>query len=89
MFFGTIDTHKPWVGHEPWLSKYDPEPYRGYFKKKVSPRHLGMVRGSMRCVQVPKPRDLKRINAIYDSDVSYQDQQLGVVLDQLDEWGIL
>ena len=88
LFLGTIDTHKPWVGHEPWLSRYDTKPYRGPFLRKVRPREIGITPGSMRCVQKPPRRDLERIQAIYDSDVSYQDAQLGVVLDMLDKWGI-
>ena len=88
LFMGTIDTHKPWIGREPWLSRYDPEPYRGPHKKRVSPKNLGMAPGTMRCAEMPRPRDLVRINAIYDSGVSYQDQQLGRFYAQLEDWGI-
>jgi choline-sulfatase len=88
LFLGSIDTHKPWIGHEPWLSRYDPEPYSGIHQRAAWPRNLGMTQGSMKCVETPEPRDLARINAIYDSDVSYQDQQLGRLMDQLEAWGI-
>jgi arylsulfatase A-like enzyme len=33
-------------------------------------------------------RDIRRIVALYDSNVSYQDQQLGILLDKLAEWGV-
>lgn len=89
LFLGTIDTHKPWIGREPWLTKYDPEPYSGVHERAAWPINLGMTIGSMKCDQVPEPRDLTRINAIYDSDVSYQDQQIGQLLDRLEEWGIM
>ncbi|HKE19438.1 MAG TPA: sulfatase [Kofleriaceae bacterium] len=88
LFVGTIDTHKPWVGHEPWLSQYDPDEYEGPFLYAARARDLGIKRGSMRCTRTPGERDLERINAIYDSDVSYQDRVLGQFLDKLDRWGI-
>jgi arylsulfatase A-like enzyme len=88
LFVGTIDTHKPWVGHEPWLSRYDPEPYSGLFMTAAWPGDLGIRRGSMSCTRVPRARDLARISAIYDSDVSYQDSVLGAMLDEIDRQGI-
>ena len=88
LFVGTIDTHKPWVGHQPWLGRYDPEPYAGVFASAAWPGDLGIKPGSMACTRVPAPRDLARISAIYDSDVSYQDSVLGAMLDQLDREGI-
>ncbi len=88
LFVGTIDTHKPWVGHEPWLSRYDPQPYAGVFASAAWPGDLGIKPGSMACTRVPAARDLARISAIYDSDVSYQDSVLGAMLDELDRHGI-
>ena len=37
------------------------------------------------CVETPKPRDLDRLLAIYDSDVSYQDNQVGEFIKKLSE----
>ncbi len=88
LFLGTIDTHKPWIAYEPWISEYDPGPYKGKFKRKVSGGMLGMVPKVKGCVDVPAKRDLQRLLAIYDSDVSYQDDYVGKMLAKLDEWGI-
>ncbi|HTE50972.1 MAG TPA: sulfatase [Kofleriaceae bacterium] len=88
LFVGTIDTHKPWIGHQPWLAQYDPGAYRGAFELAAHAGDLGIKRGSMRCTRTPNPRDLLRINAIYDSDVSYQDKVLGDLLTKLDQWDI-
>jgi arylsulfatase A-like enzyme len=88
LFIGTIDTHKPWIGHEPWLSRYSPGKYKGPFLRAAHAGDLGIKRGSMRCTRTPSERDLARIHAIYDSDVSYQDSVLGKMLDKLDAWGI-
>ncbi len=88
-FFGTIDTHKPWIGHEPWLSRYDPSPYEGKFKEAAWPGALGIKRGSMKCTDIPKPRDLKRIHAIYDSALSFQDAHLDKFLTWLKTHNVL
>lgn len=88
LFIGTIDTHKPWIGRQPWLDRYDTEPYKGKHKEAAWPGDLGLKKGSMKCVQMPKKRDLKRINAIYDSNVSFQDAELGRFLETLKDWGI-
>ena len=88
LFLGTIDTHKPWIAYEPWISRYDPEPYKGKFKDQASGGLLGMIPKVQGCVEVPNDRDLARLLAIYDSDVSYQDDHVGKLLAQLDEWGI-
>jgi arylsulfatase A-like enzyme len=84
-FYGTIDNHKPWVGHQPWLDRYDPEPYRGKFTKAAWPGDLGVVRGSMKCTDVPRRRDLERINAIWDSALSFQDSYLDEMMTWLEE----
>ena len=88
LFLGTIDTHKPWIARKPWIDRYDTKPYDGKHKEAAWPGDLGLVKGSMSCRRVPKERDLERINAIYDSNVSFQDQELGRFLETLEKWGI-
>ncbi len=88
LFIGTIDNHKPWIGHEPWLSQYDPEPYRGPFERKATGESLHIPPHTMQCPWTPGERDMKRLFAIYDSDISYQDHVIGELVDQLAEWGI-
>ena len=85
LYLGTIDTHVSWRAKEPWFSKYDPEPYTGRFKVEASGVDMGKVAaGSLKI----SDRDKKRIIAIYDSNVSYQDQQVGALLAKLKEWGV-
>ncbi|HUH04079.1 MAG TPA: sulfatase-like hydrolase/transferase, partial [Kofleriaceae bacterium] len=87
-FIGTIDTHKPWYGHEPWLSRYDPGPYKGRFQDKVLSAQLGIARGTHLCTWKVPPREMQRIHAIIDSAISFQDAQLGRLIEQLEAWGI-
>ena len=88
LFIGTIDTHKPWVAREPWISKYDPKPYKGKFERIVWGGAVGVKKGRMISTERQSPRDLERILALYDCGVSYQDLYVGKLLDKLDEWGI-
>jgi arylsulfatase A-like enzyme len=64
----------------PWIAKYDTEPYNGPFVKVCSDPQLDkIVAGKLAITD----RDKTRIIALYDSDVSYNDQQFGRLLDLL------
>jgi arylsulfatase A-like enzyme len=80
LYLGTIDAHVSWRAHAPWIDKYDPEPYSGPFQKAcLDPQLDKIVGGKMGVTE----RDKTRIVALYDSDVSYNDQQLGALLKEL------
>ncbi|RMH38363.1 MAG: hypothetical protein D6689_19780 [Deltaproteobacteria bacterium] len=85
LYLGTIDTHVSWRAKEPWISRYDPEPYRGRFGKMASGTVVDKIAaGAIK----PSPRDIDRLRALYDSNVSYQDALVGKLFDTLDAWGI-
>ncbi|MEO8702495.1 MAG: sulfatase [Kofleriaceae bacterium] len=88
LFFGTIDTHGPWIARKPWIDIYSPGPYNGPFVDFGTAKDLGFKPGSMGCGIIPPPADIERLRAIYDSAISYQDKQIGRVVDQLKAWGI-
>jgi arylsulfatase A-like enzyme len=88
MFMGTIDTHAVWVARKPWIDIYSPPPYSGPFAERGDPVALGFRPNSMGCHVIPSAKDIERLRAIYDSCVSYHDQQLGRLVDQLKSWGI-
>ncbi|HEX9104868.1 MAG TPA: sulfatase [Polyangia bacterium] len=80
MYLGTIDAHVSWRAHAPWIAKYDPEPYAGPFIKAcLDPQLDKIVAGKLPVTD----RDKTRIVALYDSDVSYNDQQFGKLVDLL------
>jgi arylsulfatase A-like enzyme len=85
---GTVDSHAPWIARRPWIDEYSPPPYDGPFQEQATADVLGLRRGSMGCGNVPPPREIERLRAIYDSTISYQDAQLGRVIAQLRSWGI-
>jgi len=85
LYLGTIDTHVSWRAKQPWMSKYDPGPYKGRFKVEASGVDMGKVAlGHIKVTQ----RDIVRIVALYDSNVSYQDGQVAVLLDKLARWKV-
>lgn len=88
LFFGTIDTHAPWIARKPWIDIYSPGPYNGPFKHYGTAKDLGFRPGSMGCAIIPPPADVERLRAIYDSAISYQDRELGRFIAQLKSWGI-
>ena len=84
LYMGMIDTHVSWVGREPWFSKYDPEPYTGKYVKQLS----GIDADASASGKVSfSERDKKRIVAMYDSCVSYQDDLIAKYFEQLKAWG--
>lgn len=88
LFLGTIDTHGPWVARKPWIDLYSPGPYHGPFVEFGTAKELGITPTSMGCAIIPPPADIERLRAIYDSAVSYIDQQVGRLVAQLKAWGI-
>ena len=88
LFFGTIDTHGPWIARKPWIDIYSPGPYNGPFKEFGTAKDLGFKPGSMGCSIIPPKEDIERLRAIYDSAISYQDRELGRFIEQLKDWGI-
>src|SRR6185369_4142045 len=86
LFLGTIDTHGPWVARKPWIDIYSPGPYHGPFQEFGTAKDLGIRPDSMGCGILPPKEDIERLRAIYDSAISYHDQQLGRFVDQLKSW---
>jgi len=80
LYLGTIDAHVSWRAHQPWIGKYDPEPYSGPFVKACLDPQLDKIVGGKLGIN---ERDKTRIVALYDSDVSYNDQQFGKLLELL------
>ena len=85
LFVGTIDTHVSWRGKQPWLDRYDPGPYQGRFQTAATGFDVDRITAGELTVSA---RDKQRMIALYDSNVSYQDDLLAQALAQLEAWGI-
>jgi arylsulfatase A-like enzyme len=80
VYLGMIDTHVTWRAKSPWIEKYDGG-YKGRFSKEFGDEPNGF------------PTDVTdeekdHVRAIYDSNVSYQDDQLGKLVAKLKDWGV-
>ena len=80
IYLGLVDTHVPWKARQPWLDRYDPG-YQGRFEEAF---------GDHAVDGFPKDltdREQAHVRALYDSNVSYQDELLGRLIEQLGAWG--
>jgi arylsulfatase A-like enzyme len=85
LYLGSVDTHVSWRAKEPWFSRYDPRPYGGRFQTEANGQDVDRIGAGKLGVS---ERDKERIIALYDSNVSYQDDLLGKLLDKLTAWGV-
>ncbi len=80
LYLGFIDTHVTWRAKAPWIEKYDGG-YKGRFEKEFGDEPNGFPKDVT-------DREKDHIRAIYDSNVSYQDDQLGKLIEKLKAWGV-
>lgn len=81
LYVGLIDTHVTWRAKAPWIDKYDGG-YKGRFEKAF---------GDDGPEGLPKDmteREIDHVRALYDSNVSYQDDLLGKLIEKLTGWGV-
>jgi len=81
LYLGLIDTHVTWRAKSPWIEKYDPG-YKGKFATQFGDDGEGGVPKGL------TDREKDHVRALYDSNVSYQDDLLGKLNEKLAAWGI-
>ena len=82
MYLGLIDTHVTWRAKQPWLDKYDPG-YKGKFEQSYGDDGPGGSNG-----KGLSEKEQNHVRALYDSNISYQDELLGKLVEKLQSWGI-
>jgi arylsulfatase A-like enzyme len=82
LYLGLIDTHVTWRAKSPWMEKYDGG-YKGRFATEYGDDG---PHGSDGKDLTDKEKD--HVRALYDSNVSYQDDLLGQLVEKLKGWGI-
>ena len=82
LYLGFIDTHVTWRAKQPWMDKYDGG-YKGRFEKDYGDDGPGGSNG-----KDLTDREKEHVRALYDSNVSYQDDLLGQLIAKLEAWGI-
>ena len=87
VYLGTIDPHVPYDPPASFLKMYDKQPY-DYRKGPVKPRKTGYLLGDIKGKKVTMTdRDWFHLEALYDGEVSYNDDQLGKLWAELKKRG--
>lgn len=81
LYLGLIDTHVTWRAKSPWIEKYDPG-YKGRFEKSFGDDGPGGAPKDL------SEKEYEHVRALYDSNVSYQDDLLGKLVAKLQAWGV-
>lgn len=81
LYLGTIDTHVTWRAKSPWIEKYSPG-YSGRFEKAFGDDGPGGFAKDL------SDKEKEHVRALYDSNVSYQDDQLAKLIEKLKGWGV-
>ncbi|HEY5948791.1 MAG TPA: sulfatase-like hydrolase/transferase, partial [Kofleriaceae bacterium] len=82
LYLGLIDTHVTWRAKSPWIEKYDGG-YKGKFETSYGDDGKGGSNG-----KGLSEKEQNHVRALYDSNISYQDDLLGKLVEQLQSWGI-
>ncbi|MBK7536697.1 MAG: sulfatase-like hydrolase/transferase [Myxococcales bacterium] len=84
LYLGTIDTHVSWRAKKPWIEQYDPG-YKGRFEDTFSGEDAAKAAtGKITLTE----REKDHVRAIYDSNVSYQDDLLRQLIEKLTAAGV-
>jgi arylsulfatase A-like enzyme len=82
LYLGMIDTHVTWRAKQPWMDKYDGG-YKGRFATEYGDDGPNGSNGKDLI-----EKEQSHVRALYDSNVSYQDDLLGKLVEKLQGWGI-
>ncbi len=83
----TIDPHVSYNPPNKFLRMYYPGRYTGPVPRRVTGFYLErLITGKVR---LNRPDDLRRLKALYKGEVSYNDHWFGIMMEHLEEMGIL
>jgi len=84
LFLYYFDPHSWYDPPSPFDTKFDPD-YTGFLTPEIFGHGQDVVSGKITL----GPRDLEHLIALYDGEIAYWDQQLGLMLDDLEGRGLL
>ena len=85
-YIQTIDPHVPYDPPERLLKKYDPEPYDGPIRPRLTPQQVEDAKKGRLTLS---ERDRRRLRALYDAEIAYHDEEFGKFLERLRKLGVL
>ncbi len=85
LYVHTIDPHVPYIPPDDILARYDPEPYAGPVDFRRDRELLEKIKsGRLRLGE----RDRRRLEALYDGEITYHDAHFAAVLEGLERRGL-
>jgi choline-sulfatase len=86
LYVHTIDPHVPYIPPDDLLAQYDPDPYQGPVDFTRDRQVLEKIKvGKIQ----PNDRDKRRLEALYDGEITYHDLHFASILDGLEKRGLL
>jgi choline-sulfatase len=86
LYVHTIDPHVPYIPPDDLLERYDPGPYTGPVDFTRDRQILEKIKvGKLK----PDDRDRRRLEALYDGEITYHDLHFASILDGLADRGLL
>ena len=85
LYVHTIDPHVPYIPPDETLALYDPEPYEGPVDFTRDRELLEKVKSERLRLNA---RDRRRLEALYDAEITYHDTHFASILDGLERRGL-
>jgi choline-sulfatase len=86
LYVQTIDPHVPYIPPREFLEMYDAESYEGPVKGNETSKLLERVKAGQVTLTA---RDRRRLEALYDGEISYHDAHVPLLWNALEEKGVL
>jgi arylsulfatase A-like enzyme len=86
LYVHTIDPHVPYFPPRRYVEMYDSQPYDGPIEGAKTAHQLGKIKGKG---MVINERDKQRLEALYDGEVTYHDDQLALFVEKMRQLGFL
>lgn len=84
----TIDPHVPYIPPESYLKMYDSKPYQGIVDPRLTADQLEKAKRNPPAINF-SARDRERLEALYDAEISYHDDQLKQFVEKLKAWNLM
>jgi arylsulfatase A-like enzyme len=86
LYLGTSDPHVTYRAHKEFIGQYDTGgAYTGRYMKNLSGEELGKIKTQKK---PPSDRDQKRIEALYENEIAFNDKHFGELVAHLKAAGI-
>jgi len=86
LYVQTIDPHVPYIPPREFLERYDADPYSGPVKASETARLLERIKAGQMTLTA---RDRRRLEALYDGEITYHDAHVPKLYEALAALGVL